>query len=154
MYVLLFLLIIHSISCFHLFLFSFQFSDLDVVLEKIAQCCPTIQYVSLLGNPGCPDQLTNPVVNDEADYERYRLYAIHALKTLRFLDSRVITSRERSDAERRGRFLKTVKFGLKSNVATTPIFDEFDDGFFNVNYTPLPQSSRNPHDHTGKRKQI
>ncbi|XP_017889650.1 leucine-rich melanocyte differentiation-associated protein-like [Ceratina calcarata] len=128
-----------------------KISDIDGALKRIAECCPKVVYVSLLGNPGCPDQLTNPTSTDEEDYDRYRLYAIYTLpSTLRFLDSRPVTEQERKDAERRGKFSRTVKLvpEFSSKVAPNPA-EEFDDIFFNINYTPLPRSLRDPLDHKG-----
>jgi hypothetical protein len=106
----------------------------------------------LLGNPGCPDQLTNPGKNDEDDYERYRLYAVYILPaTLRFLDSRPVTHHERTQAQSRGKFLKTVRLDAKteSNIIQTKSNKQFDETYFHVNYTPLPTNLRTPHDHKG-----
>ncbi|XP_008554381.1 leucine-rich melanocyte differentiation-associated protein [Microplitis demolitor] len=96
--------------------------DIDLALEKISSCCPNVKYVSLLGNPGYPDQLTDPVNNDEADYDRYRLYAIHVLPdSLRFLDFRPVTQIERKDASNRGRFMRTIKLNMPlSSLTSTP----------------------------------
>ncbi|OXU25834.1 hypothetical protein TSAR_007022, partial [Trichomalopsis sarcophagae] len=131
-----------------------KIGDIDAALERIRQCCPRLVYVSLLGNPGCPDQLTQPQANDDDDYERYRLYAIYLLPdTLRFLDSRPIARQERLQAKSRGRFLKTIRFdskdekevvSAKSSSGSTELFDEVD---FHVNYTPLPVTVRSPQDH-------
>ncbi|XP_014213649.1 leucine-rich melanocyte differentiation-associated protein-like [Copidosoma floridanum] len=132
-----------------------KIQDIDTALDRIGQCCPRISYVSLLGNPGCPDQLTAPSKNDEDDYERYRLYAIHVLPgTLRFLDSRAIGETERAEAQRRGRFLKTVRpklldDQLGGNCYRKPASNEFDEASFYVNYTPLPTTVRGPQDHKG-----
>ncbi|XP_058796546.1 leucine-rich melanocyte differentiation-associated protein-like isoform X2 [Phymastichus coffea] len=129
-----------------------KISDVDSALERIRQCCPQISYVSILGNPGCPDQLTYPNANDEEDYERYRVYAIHVLPvTLRFLDSRPVTNRERTLANNRGKFFKTVRFDGKSakSVVPTKPQDVFDEINFHVKYTPLPISVRSPQDHKG-----
>lgn len=130
-----------------------KISDIDSALERIRQCCPRISYVSLLGNPGCPDQLTQaPGTSDEDDYERYRLYAIYVLPdSLRFLDSRSITQQERIQAKSRGRFLRTVRVDAKvlASVPRTPSSDEFNEADFHVNYTPLPSSIRTPQDHKG-----
>lgn len=108
-------------------------------------------YVSLLGNPGCPDQLTNPTSTDDEDYNRYRLYAIYTLpSTLRFLDSRPVMMQERKDAERRGKYSRTIKMvpDLSQKFVSNTI-EDFDDIFFNIHYTPLPRSIRNPLDHKG-----
>ena len=105
-----------------------------------------------MGNPGCPDQLTDPDNYDEADYDRYRLYAIYILpKSLTFLDSRMITRQERRDAEHRGGFLKTVRLAMETTpeIGSSSSVDDFDDLFFNLHYTPLPQAHRNPQDHRG-----
>ncbi|XP_031833747.1 leucine-rich melanocyte differentiation-associated protein isoform X5 [Nomia melanderi] len=127
-----------------------KISYIDAVLKRIQECCPNLVYVSLLGNPGCPDQLTNPST-DEEDYNRYRLYAVYELPpSLRFLDSRPVTQQERIDAEIRGKYSRTVK--LAPEFSTTFIsntVDDMDDIFFNIHYTPLPTSIRNPHDHKG-----
>ncbi|XP_012145281.1 leucine-rich melanocyte differentiation-associated protein [Megachile rotundata] len=127
-----------------------KITDIDAALTRIRECCPNLVYASLLGNPGCPDQLTNPASTDDEDYDRYRLYAIYVLpQTLRFLDSRPVTRQERKDAERRGKFSRTVKLipELSSKFVQNPT--EFDDIFFNVHYSPLPTSLRNPLDHKG-----
>ncbi|XP_076289286.1 leucine-rich melanocyte differentiation-associated protein [Lasioglossum baleicum] len=127
-----------------------KISQIDGVLKKIQECCPNLVYVSLLGNPGCPDQLTNPST-DEEDYNRYRLYAIYVLPpSLRFLDSRPVTREERINAEIRGKFSRTIKLvpELTSKFVSNSM-DEIDDIFFNIHYTPLPTSIRDPHDHKG-----
>ncbi|XP_024874456.1 leucine-rich melanocyte differentiation-associated protein-like isoform X1 [Temnothorax curvispinosus] len=131
-----------------------KISNIDQALDRIRECCPNVEYVSLLGNPGCPDQLTNPTSTDEDDYERYRLYAIHALPpSLRFLDSRSVTQQERLNAKTRGKYSKTIKLvpELIRNFApsSTHASNEFDDIYFNIHYTPLPSSPRNPQDHRG-----
>ncbi|CAK9833329.1 Leucine-rich melanocyte differentiation-associated protein [Anthophora retusa] len=128
-----------------------KITDIYSTLKRIQECCPNVVYVSLLGNPGCPDQLTNPTSTDDEDYDRYRLYAIYVLpSTLRFLDSRPVTRQERMDAEIRGKYSRTVKLapGLSSKFVSKPV-EELDDIFFNVHYTPLPRSFRDPLDHKG-----
>ncbi|XP_076172883.1 leucine-rich melanocyte differentiation-associated protein [Ptiloglossa arizonensis] len=128
-----------------------KISDIDGALKRIQECCPGVVYVSLLGNPGCPDQLTHPSSTDDEDYNRYRLYAIYLLpSSLRFLDSRSVTRQEKIDAESRGKYSRTVKLVPELSpkfVAST--IDEFDDIFFNIRYTPLPTSIRDPLDHKG-----
>ncbi|XP_011262208.1 leucine-rich melanocyte differentiation-associated protein-like [Camponotus floridanus] len=131
-----------------------KISNIDRALEQIRECCPNIEYVSLLGNPGCPDQLTNPVSTDEDDYDRYRLYAIHILPpSLRFLDSRRITQQERLNAKARGKYSRTIKLVpelvRKFVPRSTYAGNEFDDIYFNIHYTPLPNSQRTPQDHRG-----
>nr|XP_012233226.1 PREDICTED: leucine-rich repeat-containing protein C10orf11 [Linepithema humile] len=131
-----------------------KISNIDKALDRVRECCPNIEYVSFLGNPGCPDQLTDPTSTDEDDYERYRLYAIHTLPpSLRFLDSRRVTQQEKLDAKARGKYSRTIKFVpeliRKFAPNSTPISNEFDDIYFNIHYTPLPSSLRSPQDHRG-----
>lgn len=140
-------------------MFPSQISNIDRVLDRIRECCPNIEYVSLLGNPGCPDQLTNPMSTDEDDYERYRLYAIHTLPpSLRFLDSRRVTQQERLNAKARGKYSRTIRLIpeliRKSVPSSTHAGNEFDDIYFNIHYTPLPNSLRTPQDHKGAYSQI
>lgn len=129
-------------------------SDIDGILERIKECCPNVTYLSLLGNPGYPDQLTDPMNNDEADYNRYRLYAIYILQDkLRFLDSRSVTNQENYDAKRRGQFLRTVKLSSYKTTGSSSIIKENNTSFvendIDVNYSPLPTANRNLLDHKG-----
>ncbi|KAJ8664334.1 hypothetical protein QAD02_005996 [Eretmocerus hayati] len=126
-----------------------KIADMESALEKIKQCCPKIHYVSLLGNPGCPDGLSSPNTVDEEDYERYRMYAIYILpETLQFLDSRQISKSEQNQAKSRGRFMKTVRLNIedKSTFIKPPQKNEFDEAKFYANYTPLPDTERSLQD--------
>ncbi|XP_011307515.1 leucine-rich repeat-containing protein C10orf11-like [Fopius arisanus] len=123
-----------------------KIDDIDLAIDRIKECCPSVMYLSLLGNPGYPDQLTDPMDNDEADYNRYRLYVIHILPgSLRFLDSRPVTSIEKRDALTRGKFLRTIKFSTQTTT-NTPGDLEFDD-LVDLNCSPLPKANRSPLDH-------
>lgn len=136
--------IIHKKNFCKIFLkIPIQITDINKAVEKIGKNCKNLNYLSLLGNPGCPDQLTKEknLKYDDDDYERYFLYSIYVLpKTLKFLDSRTITDKEKLLAQSKGRFFKTVKFQefLDDNHVKKGFFDETE---FYVNYTPLPQSS-------------
>ncbi|XP_063995724.1 leucine-rich melanocyte differentiation-associated protein-like [Diachasmimorpha longicaudata] len=126
-----------------------KIDDIDMAVDKIKECCPNVIFLSLLGNPGYPDQLTDPMTNDEADYNRYRLYVIHILPgSLRFLDSRPVTNAEKRDAQTRGKFLRTVRFSTQtaSNNHDELGFDEIDS-ITDLNCSPLPKTNRSPLDH-------
>ncbi|KAK0074679.1 hypothetical protein PV325_007952 [Microctonus aethiopoides] len=126
-----------------------KMTNIDDALKMISKCCPKIEYVSLLGNPGYPDQLTNPLSNDEADYNRYRLYAIHILpNSLRFLDSRPVTQTERVDAINRGQFLRIIKISPHC-LADNSMSEQSNLISENYHYSPLPQTNRSPFDHKG-----
>ncbi|XP_015516092.1 leucine-rich melanocyte differentiation-associated protein-like isoform X1 [Neodiprion virginianus] len=130
-------------------------TDIERALDRIKECCPCLKYASLLGNPGCPDQLTNPTTTDEEDYERYRRYAVHVLPaTLRFLDSRPISSRERQEARERGSLMRMVRVNLPNLSSLTAeefarALDHKRHNSISVeepDYTPLPDSMRGPLD--------
>uniref|UniRef100_A0A3B1JXY5 Leucine rich melanocyte differentiation associated n=2 Tax=Astyanax mexicanus TaxID=7994 RepID=A0A3B1JXY5_ASTMX len=87
---------------------SFQPAPPLYLLEHLQEVTPALEYLSLLGNEACPNQLVS-LDKDEDDYQRYRYFVLHKLKNLKFLDSRRVTAREQLEAEARGSFMKVVK---------------------------------------------
>ncbi|NXV74176.1 LRMDA protein, partial [Atlantisia rogersi] len=81
---------------------------LETLLDHLAEVVPSLQYLSLLGNTACPNELVCKE-KDEDDYQRYRYFVLHKLKNLKFLDTRKVTRREREEALVRGAFMKVVK---------------------------------------------
>ncbi|XP_064172876.1 leucine-rich melanocyte differentiation-associated protein isoform X2 [Anguilla rostrata] len=118
-----------------------QISDIESLLEHLAAATPSLEYLSLLGNEACPNQLVS-LDKDEDDYQRYRYFVLHKLRGLKFLDTRKVTERERMEAETRGAFMKVVKPkseedpGPRSDSAAMP-------------YTPLPRGSKDAKNHKG-----
>uniref|UniRef100_A0A8C6Q153 Leucine rich melanocyte differentiation associated n=1 Tax=Nothobranchius furzeri TaxID=105023 RepID=A0A8C6Q153_NOTFU len=104
------------------------------LLEHLADVTPSLQYLSLLGNEACPNQLVNPD-KDEDDYQRYRYFVLYKLPNLKFLDSRKVTKNEVIEAGARGAFMKVVK--PKSEAVSQ------------LPYTPLPRGSRDAKNHKG-----
>ncbi|XP_073935328.1 leucine-rich melanocyte differentiation-associated protein isoform X5 [Castor canadensis] len=49
-----------------------QISDLECLLDHLAEVTPALEYLSLLGNVACPNELVS-LEKDEEDYKRYRL---------------------------------------------------------------------------------
>ncbi|NXD69192.1 LRMDA protein, partial [Eolophus roseicapillus] len=86
---------------------SFQ-RKLESLLDHLAEVVPSLQYLSLLGNMACPNELVCKE-KDEDDYQRYRYFVLHKLTNLKFLDARKVTRREREEALVRGAFMKVVK---------------------------------------------
>ncbi|KAK7901847.1 hypothetical protein WMY93_018616 [Mugilogobius chulae] len=76
-----------------------QLTDIEALLEHLAEVTPALEYLSLLGNEACPNQLVSPD-KDEDDYQRYRYFVLHKLPQLKFLDFRKVTKLEASEAER------------------------------------------------------
>ncbi|NXW31771.1 LRMDA protein, partial [Phaetusa simplex] len=87
---------------------SFQRNTCEILLDHLAEVVPSLQYLSLLGNMACPNELVCKE-KDEDDYQRYRYFVLHKLKNLKFLDTRKVTRREREEALVRGAFMKVVK---------------------------------------------
>ncbi|RLW04187.1 hypothetical protein DV515_00006084 [Chloebia gouldiae] len=81
---------------------------LESLLDHLAEVVPSLQYLSLLGNIACPNELVCKE-KDEDDYQRYRYFVLHKLTNLKFLDTRKVTRREREEALIRGAFMKVVK---------------------------------------------
>uniref|UniRef100_A0A8C7QJL6 Leucine-rich melanocyte differentiation-associated protein n=1 Tax=Oncorhynchus mykiss TaxID=8022 RepID=A0A8C7QJL6_ONCMY len=106
------------------------------LLEHLAKAAPSLQYLSLLGNEVCPNQLVS-LDKDEDDYQRYRYFVLHKLPTLKFLDTRKVCKIEQQEAEARGAFMKVVKPKLSDTVCSF------------MPYTPLPRGSRDGKNHKG-----
>ncbi|NWX18624.1 LRMDA protein, partial [Rostratula benghalensis] len=87
---------------------SFQRNTCKILLDHLAEVVPSLQYLSLLGNMACPNELVCKE-KDEDDYQRYRYFVLHKLTNLKFLDTRKVTRREREEALVRGAFMKVVK---------------------------------------------
>ncbi|XP_012881158.1 PREDICTED: leucine-rich repeat-containing protein C10orf11 homolog isoform X4 [Dipodomys ordii] len=49
-----------------------QITDLECLLDHLAKVTPSLEYLSLLGNVACPNELVS-LEKDEEDYKRYRL---------------------------------------------------------------------------------
>jgi len=78
---------------------SNNISDLEKFLPRVAAAFPHLTFLSLLKNPGCPNELTG---KDQDDYRRYRIFVIYRLPNLKFLDSSPVTEWERNEAKRVG----------------------------------------------------
>nr|XP_005893848.1 PREDICTED: leucine-rich repeat-containing protein C10orf11 homolog [Bos mutus] len=116
-----------------------QITDLEYLLDHLAEVTPALEYLSLLGNVACPNELVS-LEKDEEDYKRYRCFVLHKLPNLKFLDARKVTKQEREEALVRGAFMKVVKPKASSDsVAVSP----------KSRYTPLPSASRELTSHRG-----
>uniref|UniRef100_A0A8C3TMX3 Leucine rich melanocyte differentiation associated n=1 Tax=Catharus ustulatus TaxID=91951 RepID=A0A8C3TMX3_CATUS len=119
-----------------------QITELESLLDHLAEVVPSLQYLSLLGNIACPNELVCKE-KDEDDYQRYRYFVLHKLTNLKFLDTRKVTRREREEALIRGAFMKVVKpkdpKGSSAAASASP----------EMLYTPLPSGSRDLTNHRG-----
>ncbi|XP_021946670.1 leucine-rich melanocyte differentiation-associated protein isoform X2 [Folsomia candida] len=74
-----------------------KISNLKKLLHYLKTSTPSLRYLSLLGNPTCPDQLTDDFV-DDSDYQIYRYHVLYHLRTLKFLDHRPVSFVEMMEA--------------------------------------------------------
>ncbi|XP_042765197.1 leucine-rich melanocyte differentiation-associated protein isoform X5 [Panthera tigris] len=116
-----------------------QITDLESLLDHLAEVTPALEYLSLLGNVACPNELIS-LEKDEEDYKRYRCFVLHKLPNLKFLDARKVTRKEREEALVRGSFMKVVKPKASSDHVEAPPEHP---------YTPLPSASRDLTNHRG-----
>ncbi|XP_056291739.1 leucine-rich melanocyte differentiation-associated protein [Pseudoliparis swirei] len=119
-----------------------QLTDIEALLEHLADVTPSLVYLSLLGNEACPNQLVSPD-KDEDDYQRYRYFVLHKLPQLKFLDTRKVTQKEMMEAQTRGAFMKVVR--PKSEAPPNETGSESHP----LPYTPLPRGSRDAKNHKG-----
>lgn len=122
-----------------------HFVDLDELLKQLVKCYPNLIYLSLLGNPACPDQLSS-LEKDEEDYKRYRYYILHKIPGLKFLDSTPVRQSERIESQRVGSFMNVVKPSVEVGVEAKDNSHEEED----VNlYAPLPPVTKREGTHKG-----
>nr|XP_048282442.1 leucine-rich melanocyte differentiation-associated protein isoform X3 [Myodes glareolus] len=118
-----------------------QITDLEHLLDHLAKVTPALEYLSLLGNVACPNELVS-LEKDEEDYKRYRCFVLHKLPNLKFLDAQKVTRQEREEALVRGAFMKVVKPKASSE-------DDAASPEGHLPYTPLPSASRELTSHRG-----
>ncbi|XP_048360125.1 leucine-rich melanocyte differentiation-associated protein [Sphaerodactylus townsendi] len=119
-----------------------QITELESLLGHLVEVTPSLEYLSLLGNSACPNELVCKD-KDEGDYQRYRYFVLNKLSNLKFLDSRKVSQNEREEAVLRGAFMKVVKPpDPKPSSDGASISPE-------RHYTPLPAGSRDLTNHRG-----
>jgi len=106
--------------------------DLDKFLDTLCKCTPRLDYLSLLGNPVCPNELMH---GDEEDYQNYRYIVINRLNCLKFLDSRPVLETERCDAQNRVKVAQVVK-ALQEDIC----LEESLDLLAGADTTPLDKN--------------
>ena len=113
-----------------------RIADVDLFIEYVSAKCPKLLWLSLLKNPGCPNYFTG---RDPEDYQRHRLFVIHRLPKLRFLDSNQVTPDERKEAARVGHLMKTARGQNQSPQKATVADDLEAQGL-----SPLPLTITRP----------
>ena len=110
---------------------SNSIGDLKEFVDGLVEAFPSLTYLSMLKNPACPNYFTG---KDADDYQRYRLYVLHRLPRLTFLDSTAVTEAERKEAARVGHLM----LPAKAVVVVPPPADE------EPQYEALPQNLTAP----------
>nr|XP_023402875.1 leucine-rich melanocyte differentiation-associated protein isoform X1 [Loxodonta africana]XP_023402876.1 leucine-rich melanocyte differentiation-associated protein isoform X1 [Loxodonta africana]XP_023402877.1 leucine-rich melanocyte differentiation-associated protein isoform X1 [Loxodonta africana]XP_023402878.1 leucine-rich melanocyte differentiation-associated protein isoform X1 [Loxodonta africana]XP_023402879.1 leucine-rich melanocyte differentiation-associated protein isoform X1 [Loxod len=121
-----------------------QITDLECLLDHLAEVTPALEYLSLLGNVACPNELVS-LEKDEEDYKRYRYFVLHKLPNLKFLDAQKVTKQEREEALVRGAFMKVVKPKVSSEEVAASL---------EHHYTPLPSASRELTSHRATQEHV
>lgn len=98
-----------------------RIQDLRLFLDHVTRACPRLSYLSLLKNPACPSPL---IGRDLDDYQRYRLYVLHRLPQLRFLDSSPVQETERAEAARVGHLQLPARPSTSSSSPLPPPPDQ------------------------------
>ncbi len=93
-------------------------ADVEDVVGSLGKQCPRLQYVSLLRNPCCPNELMG---KGDAEYRRYRIYVKYRLPTLNKLDAAPFTSDETQEAREKGKFLQTAVHTAKTSDGAQPV---------------------------------
>lgn len=81
-------------------------ANLEQWLSCVTAAFPNLTYLSMLKNPACPNYFTG---KDQQDYARYRLYVVHRLPALKFLDSSPVSAQERAEAKRVGHLMRVAR---------------------------------------------
>ncbi|XP_026534198.1 leucine-rich melanocyte differentiation-associated protein [Notechis scutatus] len=116
-----------------------QITELEGLLDHLAEVAPSLEFLSLLGNSACPNELVCKD-KDEGDYQRYRHFVLHKLTSLKFLDSRKVSRKEREEAILRGAFMKVVKplgnqvFWGNAAMSTMGSIQKATDSFVMTNF--------------------
>jgi hypothetical protein len=124
-----------------------KFLDLELLLLKLKGSYPQLRYLSLLGNPACPDQLSSND-KDEEDYQRYRYYVIHCIPGLKFLDSKPVHVKEFREAKRVGAFMRVIRPEELAREQDGEGENDVSHGDF-LTYTPLPLERQQEGGHSG-----
>lgn len=119
-----------------------KITNLDLLVKKIKLKLPKLQYLSLLGNIACPNELSD-TEKDEEDYQRYRYFVLHHLPNLKFLDSRRVNDKEWAEGKKRGQYMNIAR---PIACYSENVVEEKKEIICN---TPLPHKLRNPDDHQG-----
>nr|XP_042904142.1 leucine-rich melanocyte differentiation-associated protein isoform X2 [Parasteatoda tepidariorum] len=118
-----------------------HFLDLETLLKQLTRCYPELTYLSLLGNPACPDQLSN-LEKDDEDYQRYRYYIVHNIPKLKFLDSTPVKVFEKTEAQRIGAYMKVSRPRIDVAQEASAEADA-------PRYSPLPPTTKPGGTHRG-----
>ncbi|XP_052898255.1 leucine-rich melanocyte differentiation-associated protein-like isoform X1 [Anopheles moucheti] len=71
-------------------------NNLQNWIYRIRECCPSLKYLSLMGNPGATSSFNG---NSTLEHNDYRLFVISILPQLRYLDDSEVTPAQRTQAK-------------------------------------------------------
>lgn len=118
-------------------------TEVEGVLNILARQCPQLEYLSLLRNPCCPNELTGRLENE---YRRYRLYTKYRLPTLKTLDTAKFTDEETAEAKEKGKFFRTAVAKTAGDDTSSPNQGQTSTNFGRTNKeaAPVPTEAAAP----------
>lgn len=126
-----------------------KISNLDQLLANLAISFPNLTYLSLLGNPCCPDNLTgwsiiNPI--NEINYKNYRRKCCRMIPKLMFLDSTKVSKEDFESEINAKNQLGIMVDKLKSFKNVIKELSTEEENVLMI-CSPLPESNREPGQH-------
>lgn len=113
-----------------LWLNNCRIHNLTAWMRRLQSCCPALQHLSMLGNPGCLCAFNGGTILEHLDY---RLFVVGALPQLSHLDDAPVTEAQREQAalhrsayaQHGGPMRFVEKFGATQTTQTTRLADVF-----------------------------
>ena len=101
------------------FVLFHEIKDIHLFIDKTKVMFPKLNYLSMLGNVACPNQLVDPS-KDEYDYSRYRFFNFYTIYLTYF--SNLISILKRKYVLHR---LRTLKVGFIFFLFKTTSFEVY-----------------------------
>lgn len=84
-----------------------EIDKLEEAMDVFCRCFPSLTYLSMLKNPAVPNMYFS---DGEAEaYRNYRLYVIHRMPALEFLDATPVEDEELEEAKRVGHLMRVAR---------------------------------------------
>uniref|UniRef100_A0A2M4AS94 Putative u2-associated snrnp a' protein n=1 Tax=Anopheles triannulatus TaxID=58253 RepID=A0A2M4AS94_9DIPT len=116
-----------------LWLNNCDIGNLQNWIYRIRECCPSLKYLSLMGNPSATSSFNG---NSTLEHNDYRLFVISILPQLRYLDDSEVTMSQRAQA-------KSFKHTYNLNQGQYNIFETVGRRLQSPTMVPVPSQITN-----------